>query len=313
MKTSKTKILIVLTFMVVILFSILPIKSLATNSNMFVVKENEEQYLIYVDGLLNEDFEFAFSNTENANDLNYIASVKDSDGNSIAYVDVVLKGKFFNSENTYICVRNTEGKTVIDGQKVTINDAKTIEQLNKLDNITKNITIEASAENEKIKINGEAGKTYFYKFFVAGNSEEYNKLLDLIEEINNFDTNINVYAKLQKYNELNELYNSLVAGLSEENWTEAKNLEITKPYGAKEGEQFILWLKDSDGNTDVQILTAYEKEITVIEEQEKTEEIVTALPVTYDNTTVLFIALGTVIVAIIAVLAYKTMNKKNRK
>ncbi len=313
MKTSKTKILIVLTFMVVILFSILPIKSLATNSNMFVVKENEEQYLIYVDGLLNEDFEFAFSNTENANDLNYIASVKDSDGNSIAYVDVVLKGKFFNSENTYIWVRNTEGKTVIDGQKVTINDAKTIEQLNKLDNITKNITIEASAENEKIKINGEAGKTYFYKFFVAGNSEEYNKLLDLIEEINNFDTNINVYAKLQKYNELNELYNSLVAGLSEENWTEAKNLEITKPYGAKEGEQFILWLKDSDGNTDVQILTAYEKEITVIEEQEKTEEIVTALPVTYDNTTVLFIALGTVIVAIIAVLAYKTMNKKNRK
>ena len=313
MKTSKTKILIVLTFMVVILFSILPIKSLATNSNMFVVKENEEQYLIYVDGLLNEDFEFAFSNTENANDLNYIASVKDSDGNSIAYVDVVLKGKFFNSENTYIWVRNTEGKTVIDGQKVTINDAKTIEQLNKLDNITKNIQIEASAENEKIKINGEAGKTYFYKFFVAGNSEEYNKLLDLIEEINNFDTNINVYAKLQKYNELNELYNSLVAGLSEENWTEAKNLEITKPYGAKEGEQFILWLKDSDGNTDVQILTAYEKEITVIEEQEKTEEIVTALPVTYDNTTVLFIALGTVIVAIIAVLAYKTMNKKNRK
>lgn len=313
MKTSKTKILLVLTLMVIILLSILPIKSLATNSNIFVVKENDNQYLIYVNGLANENFEFAFSNTEDATDLSFIASAEDSDGNSIAYVDAELKAKFFNSENTYIWVRNAGDEVVIEGQKITINDAKTIEQLNILENLTKNITIEASAENETIKINGEEGKTYYYKFFVAGTSEEYNRLLDLIEEINNFDENTNVYTKLQSYNELNELYNNLVAGLSEENWTEAKNLEITKPYDAKEGEKYILWLKDSDGNIDIQILTAYEKEITVVEEQEKTEEIVTALPVTYDDTTVLFIALGIVIVAMIGIVAFKKLNKKSRE
>ena len=112
---------------------------------------------------------------------------------------------------------------------------------------------------------------------------------------------------------LSELYNNLVANLNEDNWTEAKDLEITKPYDAKEGEKYILWLKDSDGNIDVQILTAYETEIKIVEEQQKTEQIVTALPVTYDDTTVLFIALGAVVIAMIAVIAFKKLNKKNRE
>ena len=64
---------------------------------------------------------------------------------------------------------------------------------------------------------------------------------------------------------------------------------------------------------DVQILTAYEKEITIVEEQEKSKEITTALPVTYDETTNLFIALGIVAVAIIAVSAYKVMQKRSGK
>ena len=313
MKTSKTKILLGMALVVIMLVSMLPINSLAATSDILVIKENDNQYLIYMNGLLNENFEFAFSNSEDATDLNYITAVKDNEGNYIAYVDADLKVKFFSSDDTYLWVKNTNDEIIVDGEKITINDAKTIEQLNILENLTKNITINSSAENEKITINGEEGKTYYYKFFVAGTSEEYNRLLTLVEEINNFDENTNAYTKLQSYSELSELYNNLVASLSEDNWTEAKNLEITKPYDAKDGEQYILWLKDSDGNMDVQILTAYEKKVTVVDEQQKTEQIVTALPVTYDDTTVLFIALGTVVVAMIAIIAFKKLNKKNRK
>lgn len=313
MKKSKTKILLVLALMVIMLLSMLPINSLATTSDILVIKENDNQYLIYMNGLLNQNFEFAFSNSEDATNLNYITAVKDNEGNYIAYVDADLKTKFFSSDDTYLWVKNTNDEVVIDGEKITINDAKTIEQLNILENLTKNITINSSAENEKITINGEEGKTYYYKFFVAGTSEEYNRFLTLVEKINDFDKDTNTYTKLQSYIELSELYNNLVANLNEDNWTEAKDLEITKPYDAKEGEKYILWLKDSDENIDVQILTAYETEIKIVEEQQKTEQIVTALPVTYDDTTVLFIALGAVVIAMIAVIAFKKLNKKNRE
>lgn len=313
MRKAKSRILIVM-LLLVILLSILQIKSLAANSNTMIIKESENNYIIYIEEMLNQNFEFAFSNSEDAVDPNsYISAIQDNDGNYVAYVDEELKAKFFNSENTYIWVKNTEDEVIVDGERIVINNARTIEQLKTIENITKNITIESSAENENITINGEEGKTYYYKFFVAGSSEDYNRLLALVSEINEYDDNTNIFTKLQSYNELYELYNKLITNISSDNWTEAKNLEITKPYDAKEGEQYILWLKDSDENIDVQFLTAYEKEITVVEEQEKTEEITTALPVTYDDTTVLFIALGTVIVAIIAVLAFKIISKKNRK
>ena len=313
MKNSKGKLLLISALFVLMILSFLQVESLATDSNILMLKENDNEYVIYVETMLNQNFEFAFSNSKDETNLSYIVAAQDGDGNYIAYVDEELLQKYFNSEDTYLWVIDTEDKIVIDGEKITLNDAITSVQLQTIENITKNITIESSAENETIKINGDEGKTYYYKIFAAGSSEEYNNLLELVEKISEYDENTSEFTRLQGYLQLSNLFNNLVSNMSSDNWIEAKNLEIAKPYDAKEGEQFILWLKDSDGNTDVQILTAYEKEITVIEEQEKTEEIITALPVTYDNTTVLFIALGTVIVAIIAVLAYKTINRKNRK
>ena len=138
-------------------------------------------------------------------------------------------------------------------------------------------------------------------------------LIALVNEVSNYNEKTDFFTKLQGYNELQSLYSSLVSGLGDENWTEAKNNEITKPYNAKEGEQYILWLKDSNGNMDVQILTAYEKEVTIVDEQEKSKEVTTALPVTYDDTTNLFIALGIVVIAIIIISTYKVMKKRSKR
>lgn len=310
MVKSKSRILVTFLLVLIMLVSILQIKSLATNTDIYVLKENDNEYLIYIDGLLNENFEFAFSNTEDATELRYFSSTKDSEENSIAYVNEELLNNFFNSENTYMWVR-TEDKVIINGEKIILNDAKTMDQLKTIENLTKNITIKADAEDDKITINGEEGKTYSYQLFVPGSSEEYNKLLKLVEKINKYDETTSAFTKLNDYDELYELYNLLTANLGD-NWSEAKNLEISKPYGAKEGSQYVLWLKDSDGNIDFQILTAYEEEITITEEREKTEEVVTTLPVTYDDMTPLFIALGAVIVGIIAIVVFKNVNKRNK-
>ena len=311
MGKTKSKMLVIIALVALMLISILQIKSLAATTDMMVIKENDNQYLIYVDGLLNQNFEFAFSNTEDASNLDYIVSATDNNGNSIAYVDEALKQEYFTAENTYVWVQ-TEDKVIIDGEKIDLNTAKSAQELDLIKNITKNITVESSAEQEKIKINGEEGTDYYYKFYVASSSKEYNRLLTLVDEISKYDEETDVITKLKGYSELQELYNSLVPSVNDENWIKAENMEITKPYGAKEDEQYILWLKGSNGNIDVQFLTAYEKEVTLVEKVEKTEEVTVALPVTYDNTTGLVIALVVIVVAIIAIIAFKLISKKRR-
>ena len=311
---KKSKIIIAFLLVILMLISILQIKSLAANPNdsdMVVIKENDEQYLIYINGLLNEKFEFAFADSADASNLSYIESIEDDNGNSIAYVDSGLINQYFNTDNTYIWV-STENETLISGEKIVLTDVKTVQELQGIENITKNITVESSAEDEKIKINGTEGTEYYYKFFAPGSSEEYNKLLNLVNEISGFNDETDMFTKLQAYCELEDVYNSLVSNLGDDNWTKAENLEITKPYGAKENEQYVLWLKDSNGNIDVQFLTAYEKEVTLVEKVEKTEEVTVALPVTYDNTTGLVIALVVIVVAIIAIIAFKLISKKRR-
>ena len=311
---KKSKIIIAFLLVILMLISILQIKSLAANPNdsdMVVIKENDEQYLIYINGLLNEKFEFAFADSADASNLSYIESIEDDNGNSIAYVDSGLINQYFNTDNTYIWV-STENETLISGEKIVLTDVKTVQELQGIENITKNITVESSAEDEKIKINGTEGTEYYYKFFAPGSSEEYNKLLNLVNEISGFNGETDMFTKLQAYCELEDVYNSLVSNLGDDNWTKAENLEITKPYGAKENEQYVLWLKDSNGNIDVQFLTAYEREVTIVDEVEKTEEVTVSLPVTYDNMTGLFIALAVVVLAIVVIIAMKIISKKRK-
>ena len=77
MKMSKSKILALVLLTVIMLFSILQIHSLAASKEMLVLKQSDNQYIIYIQDLLNKKFEFAFSNTEDAKNLNYITYAKE--------------------------------------------------------------------------------------------------------------------------------------------------------------------------------------------------------------------------------------------
>lgn len=311
MKIKKSKILMTAILLVIMLLSVLQITSFAADSDMIVVKENDSEYLVYVNNMTGENFSFAFSNSKDEANLDYKASVIDNEGNHIAYVNEELKNQYFGSQ-AYVWVKTADDEVVIEGKEITLDGAKTVEQLNQLNGLTKTITVQSAAEDEKITINGEQNKTYYYQFAALTSSEEYDRLLTLVNEVSQYNEDTNVFTRLQAYNELNDLYNSLVANLSDEDWVEAQNLEITKPYGAKQDGKYVLWLKDSDGNLDVQILTAYEKEVTTVSEKANVEHVTSALPYTYDEATILFVALGVVMVAIVAILVFKAINAKRR-
>lgn len=330
MKNPKIKTLMTIILIAIMLISVFSVKSLASDSNnTIVVEENENLYLIYVENMLDENFNFAFSNTKEGENLNYVSAATDNEGNYIAYADGNHIAAFFNEGTSYVWVKDAEGKVVINGEQVNLNAARTIDELKEVEDITKNITIKSStAQDDKITINGNEEETYFYQFDKVNSSEEYTKLLNLINEVTNYDENTNMFVKLQSYNELYDLYNLLLTNLSDENWAKLENLEITKPYDAKENGQYILWVKDSQGNLDMQILTAYEEETTVVtektntetvetveevEETAKTEKTKTILPYTYDEATPLFVALGVVLVLIASIVVFKAVSSKNRK
>ena len=166
MKIKKSKILVTVILLVIMLLSILQIKSLATDLDTIVVKENDNQYLIYVNSMTDENFSFAFSNSKDEANLDYRDSAADNEGNYIAYVNEELKNQYFDSQ-TYMWVKTAEGEVVIDGKEVTLDGAKTIAELNQIDKLTKTITVQSAAEDEKITINGEQSKKYYYQFAVV--------------------------------------------------------------------------------------------------------------------------------------------------
>lgn len=312
MKKTKLKVFIVMLF---IMISVTQVISMAASKEILTIKEDENNYLIYLKDVLNEKFQFAFSNTKEEADLNYINSAKDTQGKNIAYIDETLKSKFFTDNNAYIWVKTNAGESILKGEKIDLTKAETYAKLEKINGMTKTITINANAESEKIKINGNSEQAYYYKMVSIGSSEEYQRFVELVEKISKQDSKTDIYTKIESYVELNELYNRLVSEINDNSWTEAQNQEIEKPYDAQEKQQYVLWLKDSQGTIDFQILTAYQRTIKTIELKEKTVEVTSKLPVTYDNTSTLYIALAVVLVAIIVMVVIRTKisKKENRK
>lgn len=314
MKKLRTKF-ITCGLIMLMLLAVIQIPILGAQDTLVLsIRKDENTYLIYVKGISESEFEFAFSNEENANNLNYISSIKDTKGENIAYVDATLKETFFNGKtSTYIWVK-ANNKVVVEKAPINIELAKTEEQLQKIENMTNIIKVNSDADEQKIKIEGNASEKYYYKMYPINVSEEYQNLVQLFDEISKFNTDTNNYTKLETYEELEELYTKLVSEVNDSKWAEAENLEIEKPYEAKENQKYILWLKDENGTIDFKILTAYQKVVTEKEETQVVVKVESKLPVTYDNTIVLYIALTIVVIAIIITLIVrKKFSNKNKK
>lgn len=317
-----------LTFLTILVITVLllPITVLATNENIEILQKNEGDAIIYVNGHLDAEFEFAFSNDLEADKttLNFRVAETDAteNGNYIAYINTEIQEDYFKDETkkVYFWAKDSSGEFFAEAVEIDMDKAIIEQDISYIDSLTKmiNLTIttettETTENDVKItttlgKIELEEGK-YLYQL-IKPTTEEYKNLVTYLERMSKINS-VDAYTELKTYNEFANLFEKLLNELDGEKWENPtdKN-EIFQPEDAKTGDQYVLWIMDSEKQIiDIQLLTSIREE-----SQEKiVERVTTKLPVTYDNN-VLLIVLGIlVIVAIIVAVRINSLNKKQEK
>lgn len=318
MQNLKSKMIFLLGIFLIV-SCLLGISVYATNENVQIVKKSDNEYLIYVKNNLDDSFEFAFSdhNTVDKTTLTYSSAAKDAvtGGNYIAFINE------YTTEHKYMWVRNSEGEYILNAVELDLTKAIDNYDLENIQKVTK--LIEADTDQVKVEekdVNGSKVKVttgkvvlknegdYQYQIVKLPNGEEYNRLMDLAERISKFDneTNLDMYTKLEVYNEFSTLFNNLKHNLDYDKWVDVEGNEIYQPSDAKNGDKYVLWIKEGREKIDAQFLTSKYVEEKVV------EKITTKLPVTYDNN-ILLIVLGILVIAIIVVsIRIKSLEKESK-
>lgn len=347
-KSFKSKLMLIL-FLTITILQILQVFSLAVeveDENIQMIKKNENEYIIYISGMLNQEFEFAFSNSDkdetDTTTLVFEKSALDKteNGNNIAYIDSILYDQYFKeNEETFLWVKKDETYK-IEAEKVILAEALTEEDIEELNNVTKKfyngeekVVIEVGQKElpqeeteEGVKItrkigtlkivNGGTAK-YSYNMVKATEGSNAEKLIKLATEINrlsNADGSA-MYEKLSVYSEFKTIYNELEPD-ENVNWTEVIDSTIEQPEESKDGEQYLVWIKQETENEepviDVQIMTCEDDYIPEYDKKEVVIKETTKLPITGDSI-VLFVIAGIVIILIAIVTVLKLKNSKNGK
>lgn len=294
----------------------------ASNENIQILEKNTGDYIIYVKDNLNTDFEFAFSNDKLADKtaLSYYAAQEDTNGNKIALVNSATISLF--TSPTYMWAR-VGTDYILEGIEVDLSKAINENNLQIAANLTKTIKVDTTKTNtieETIdgkKVTTTTGKVVFteegiysYILIEETGSEDYSKLADLATRISKFNSETDMYTRIQVYSEFFNKFKSLAPNQASE-WTKVENNEILQPVDSEDGEKYILWIKEENSTTeklDIQFLTSYKE----YSEEKIVETITTKLPVTYDNN-ILLIVLAILVVAIIVVcIRIKMLNKREK-
>ena len=86
-----------------------------------------------------------------------------------------------------------------------------------------------------------------------------------------------------------------------------------QPEDAEDGEQYILWIRESQNNQttklDIQFLTSHKQ----YSEERIIETITTKLPITYDNNTLLIVLAILILVSVVVCIRIKTLKNKEEK
>jgi len=321
----------VLAILVIAIMLLLQIPVLASNENTTIVKTSDDEYLIYEQEFINENFKFAYAKDKDIEEteLNFINALQDNDKNYVAYVDNEIYDSYFLGSNTvYMWIENSNN-IISNAIEINLDKAITQEELDYVANTTKRINVTLGEEKsdevivdgvkqevkvDYLQINPEDGYTYEY---VIARQDENSKVANFIamsKEIANINENLNSYENIKKLDEFYTLYNDLIPT----KWQNVQNNIIYQPEDSTEGEEYVIWIKgtNTDGNeiVDVQFMRC-----TREEEQEYVPEVIeqqttVKLPVTFDTTITLLIILGVIVLAIIVlIIVKKKLNKTDKK
>lgn len=312
MKSLKVKLMVSIAIIIITLLAI-SVSVYATNEKVEIIKKSDDEFLIYIEGKDKSDFKFAFSDDVNEieSNLSFIIAGEDSidaNANKIAYIkDTMLQLSIFDDLKTYMWIEEA-GVCTVKAVEINLSKALNIKDLEKATTTTKRINVNTTGKKTTNKVvdgkqitttvgqiaildNGE----FEYQLVKVGNSVKLTGLMDLANKVSKLTGNESMTTKISLYREFITLYNDVEPNTTSGKWKPVKDNLISQAKDAEDGEQYIVWIKT--GNIiDAQFMTSTKE----YSEETITEYITTKLPATGDDYT-LFIILGTLVVAAIAV------------
>lgn len=340
MKISKLMLTIISVMLVAVMVLMPSQVRAATDEKLAVVNASSEEnssYIIYVDGLLASEFEFALFSDKEETDLVYVKSAKDDAENSVAYYDASQAFSKVTDVNqpVYLWVKDN---AEIQGLEVILTDSITTSELAEIENVTKIISVKPN-ENyledseevngvkvttivDSVKINADENEKadYYYQLIKKTEDGKDAELWNLLSQIQTAEETMLVNERVKLATDFSKIYNEL---LNNAEWTEVKDYTIEQPEDAEDGTQYLLLLKketkvDGDIKTtyDMQFLTSaqepFENYENVITENTVVVKRTAKLPITYDSM-ILWAILTVIVIALIVVRARMNRNKKESK
>lgn len=321
--------LIISTIVFILALITMQLSIYAANENIEIVQKSNSDYLIYIKDNLNTDFKFAFSNNKNEDKdiLTFKKAETDSieqNANKIAFVNSTTISLFTNP--TYMWVKDETDNYIVEGIEIDLNQAISENELKSIESVTKIIpadtkqTTTTETEEDGKKVTTTVGKVvlpetqvdYEYILVELPNSIEYNNLMKLATRISKFNSETDMYTKINVYKEFNRLVTELRPDSNTSKWIEADGNEIEQPADAENGTQYVLWINENNGESskqDVHFLTSYKE----VSEERIIEKITTKLPVTYDNNMLLVVLAILIIATIVVCIRIKTLSKKEKQ
>lgn len=326
--------LMVVGIIALIFFAIIQKPVKANETGNIILKKSEKEFLIYYENVCNEEFEFAFSLTNNDSEeqnLKYTKSAKDQlseDSLNVAYINEIIYDEFFKErEEAYIWIRNNNDEVIVKAQKVNLKNYLSEEMVEAVNLTTKRIQIDSTKKNEKneiingvdttvttgkIVITDDKDSEYYYQMYkVTDENSDLAKLFNLADKINNGISG--TYNQIKATKDFFDLYTKLKPENEDSAWKKVENMEIMQPQDSQNNDKYIVWLKQENGDT-ITIDSKFLISTRAYDEKWVPEQIVVKetvkLPVTYDSIA-LFIVLGLILVGIaILIILRKKSNKK---
>lgn len=314
---------------------VLPVYSLGANvnENLQIVETEEGDYIVYLKDI-NKEFKYAISDKKNATEmeLHYDDEKEDQLENKVALITKTKYEEIKNNAETFLYIKEQDNTVTI--RQLDFAQAFTTKNMETVENTTKRIEttlvkdllkkdVEENGVKVKVTVGGlivkENKNSNYYYSITKLPAEKYSRLQELADIINNKYATMSMYEKIEISKEFYNLYTELKEN---QNWKEVENSTIMQPEDAVEGEQYIVFLKETDENgnekaVDVKFMTSYRADKEENEQGQTETKVVketTKLPITGESIA-LFVILAIVIVAIIIVFIRmkKLQNKKINK
>lgn len=317
MKKSKLKTLGIILAIIMLSFTLMPICSNADEEKLEVIafeKANEDM-IFYIKGYESTDFKYAFSDTEETPTTGFVTCITDSKGENVAYL---AKGKTYK----YMFIADKTGIHSTNISTIKQNEIEEIEELTKIIPVDTKQTESSTKTEGDTTITTTTGKIVItengdFKYQLIKIADENKDAVELYNELQKLSTQTSGYEKLLLEMNIRDNYKKMLENAI---WSNVEEKTIHQPENSLNGEKYLVLMQKVENNeiekSDLQIMTCLredDKGKNQIEETAKVEK-KTKLPITGENLA-MYIALGIIIIAIIAVVVrmYIFKNKKNEE